>query len=280
MTVYNHFWNPNIALFYNKVINLLEFKQKFDFVFISKLHPYNGINAYDPWPELREKIKQKGKQVIIFLADDEYYTLGDEYIIPDITVKVFKHYVYFGYRDHPIIRPIPLPTNVEFDYTLNWNQKIFDYSFMGTNNYNRGLLKEALQNRQNDGLIKFISYNEDSNPITNKHYYSQFANILNSTKLSLCPPGWRNNECYRTIESAQAGCVILASELLSHWFHEKLPYIKVYDWSDMSIIDEILSKPQTELRDISIETRKWYEDFLSPKAVANYVTNEMLPFIH
>lgn len=275
MTIYNHFWNPNISYFYNKIIDLLDFKKDYNFVFISKLHHYNGPTAMDPWPTLKDELIQKGKEVIIFLADDEYYTLGDEYIIPGITKKIFKHYVYFGYKDHPIIRPIPLPAVVEPNQILKWENRIYDYSFMGVNNPHRAIFRLALERRINDNKTKFTFFYEESQNVKQTPFYHHYANILSNTKLSLCPLGWRCNECYRTIESARFGSIILTSELLPHWYNLPSPYIKVDDWSDLSIIDSILSMPKRELKDLSYNTRKWYEDYLSPRAVADFITREV-----
>jgi hypothetical protein len=279
MVIHNYFWNKDISYFYYKVIDHLKFKDQYDFVFISKLYPYNGPNVKSAWPELKHTLIQNGRPVILFLADDEYYSFGNEYIIPGITQKIFKHYVYFEYKDHPVIRPIPLPVNTRFKQFINWECKIFDYSFMGTNNYSRNILKESLEQRKDDGYVKFLFFNEEYNPknkwIDRSRIFDQYSNILSNTKLSFCPPGWRNNECYRTVEAAAAGCIILASELLPHWYNVPSPYIKIDDWTNMSIIDTILSKPEKELKDISHETRKWYENYLSPKAVAQYITNEL-----
>lgn len=279
MITYNYFWNYNISHFYNKVIDLLDFKRDYNFVFISKLHHYNGPTAIDPWPELREELIRKEKQVIVFLADDEYYTLGDEYIIPEITKKIFKHYVYFGAKDHPIIRPIPLPT-MQSDKSkglIDWKDRIYDYSFAGCNNPYRDILRTALDKRVNDNFSKFLNFYEQAsfNEIQKMPFNKHYMNILNNTKLSLCPLGWRCNECYRTIESACSGSIIVTSELLPHWYNEHSPYIRLDDWSDLSIIDNILSRPERELKDLSYNTRKWYEDYLSPKAVADFITKEI-----
>ena len=276
MTVYNHFWNPNISYFYNRIIDLLVFKKDYDFVFISKFHPYNGPTAIDPWPKLKEELIRNERPVIIFIADDEYYTLGDEYIIPGITKKIFKHYVYFGYKDHPIIRPIPLPAVVEPKRILDWEDRIYDYSFMGVNNPHRSIFRLALEKRINDNRTKFTFFYEESQNVKQTPFYHHYANILNNTKLSFCPLGWRCNECYRTIESARFGSIILSSELLPHWYNLSSPYIKVNYWTDLSIIDTVLSKTKRELKDLSYNTRKWYEDYLSPKAVADFVTREVL----
>lgn len=276
MTVYNHFWVTGISNFYNKVIDLLEFKKDYDFVFISKIHHYHGPNVTDPWPALKEELIRKNRPIITFLADDEYYTLGDEYIIPGLTKKIFKHYVYFGNKDHPTIRPIPLPPVAKPNQYINWENRIYDYSFMGASNPYRNIMRLGLDKRTNDIRTKVFFFYDEVQKDFQTYFYKQYANILSNTKLSLCPLGWRCNECYRTVESARFGSIILTSELLPHWYNQPSPYIKVENWSDMSIIDTVLSKSERELKNLSYETRRWYEDFLSPKAVADFVTKEVL----
>jgi len=273
MTIYNCFWNKSITPFYNRVIELLKLSDEYDVVYISKLHPYNGPDAVDPWPKLKEELVLKGRPVILFLADDEYYTSGDEYIIPGITKKIFKHYVYFDYKDHPTIRPIPLPAVAKPKQLLTFDNRVYDYSFMGVNNPYRNKLKLALEAR-NDNNLKFTYFfNESHGHLL--PFYKQYSNILINSKVSLCPLGWRCNECYRTIESARFGCIILTSELLPHWYNQTSPYFKVDDWSDLSVLDEVLSKSNKELRDLSYLSRKWYEDYLSPEAVAEFITQEL-----
>ena len=277
MTVYNYFWNSNLT-YYSRVVDMLSFREDYDFVFISQTHQYNGPKQINIWPELKQELIRKEREVIIFLADDEYRVSGDEYIIPGITKKIFKQYVNIDLKDHPIIRPIPLPnspiTTQQQPY-LNWSNRIYDYSFMGVIGAHRMQLKQSLLNRDNDVYNKFIFFYEESSnsrPLTPKHYTS----VLSNSKISICPPGWRTNESFRITESARFGCIILAAELIPLWYNIGAPYIKINDWSDLSIIDSVLSNSERVLKDMSYETRRWYEDYLSPEAVAGYITKELL----
>jgi hypothetical protein len=277
MTVYNYLWNSNLT-YYSRIVDLLDFRNDYDFVFISKTHDYNYPRTINIWPELKKELIHKQRPVIIFLADDEYRTLGDEYIIPGITKKIFKQYTNIEFKDHPVIRPVPLPnspTVAQQQPFINWNSRMYDYSFMGVIGSHRLPLKQSLQSRVNDNCNKFVFfYEEGSNnrPLTSK----QYTNVLSNSKLTLCPPGWRCNESFRIVECARFGCIILAAELIPLWYNVPSPYIQIKDWSDLSVIDNLLAKSERELKDISYETRKWYDDYLSPEAVAKYVTKEVL----
>lgn len=280
MRIYNHLWNfGSESSFYYDVVSRLDLKVAHDIVLITKLYPYNGNNLPDPWIDLKPKLIQNNKPVIIFLCGDEYYSGGEEYIIDGITTLIFKQYTSFSYVNHPKFRPIPLSlinAQRDFSLTIPINQRIYDYSFMGIVNPGRQALQEQLLLRCNDKWIKTINFYNDWQDISNQTYFwNRYLQILQSSKLAFCPAGWRSNESFRMIEAAKSGCIIAATELIPHWYNINSPYIKIDSWNDISIIDEILSRSEKELQQLSNATIDWYNECLSSKAIARYVNQEV-----
>lgn len=275
MVIYNELWHPHESLFYYDTISRVKLDKPHDFVLISKLHSYNGTYT-DPWPGLKQTLIQNNKPVVMFLCGDEHYEIGNEYYIEGITTLIFKQYTYY-LNTHPSIRPIPLGLlNAYKDYLpLPIHQRVYDYSFTGICHESRYKLREQLEHKQ-DNYLKFVQFYEGWIDASNRiQYWDRYQQILQSTKLSLCPAGPRSSETFRTIESARCGSIIVSTEMIDHWYNKHSPYVKVNNWEDLSIIDQLLSKTEKELQELSTETYNWYQNYLSPQAIANYVTQEV-----
>lgn len=275
MLIYNELWHPKESLFYYNVISQLKLNKSHDFVLISKLYDYN-INYQDPWPKIKEEIIKKGKPVVMFLCDDEHYSIGDEYYVEGITTLIFKQYTYY-YNEHPFIRPIPLGlVNAHNDFVnLPLKHRVYDYSFMGTYYDCREGFKRNLAQRD-DKRVKAVEFYDGWDDMKDRlHLWNNYQQVLQSTKLSLCPCGPRSCECFRVIESARCGCIIISTEIIPHWYNLQSPYIKIDNWNDLSVIDQVLDKSEKELQELSDKSYRWYENYLSPKAIAQYVTQEV-----
>lgn len=276
MVIYNHLWHQSEALFYYDVISRVALNQDHDFVLISKLYPYN-VSYSDPWPELKEELIRKGKPVVMFLCSDEFYSGCEEYYIPGITTLIFKQYTFYHSKDHPHFRPIPLGLiNSTRDFlNLPLNQRVYDYSFLGTRHDGRIGMQNALESK-NDNKVKCVQFYIDWMDIEGRRdYWNKYTQILQNSKISLCPAGPRSNESFRIIESARCGCIIAATELIPHWYNLTCPYIKLDSWEDLSPIDSTLNKTENELQELSDKTYKWYQECLSSKAIAEYVSVEV-----
>jgi hypothetical protein len=99
-------------------------------------------------------------------------------------------------------------------------------------------------------------------------YMTEMAN----SKICLAPRG-TSFETFRHYEAASAGCVVVSDRLPQTWFYRNIPFIFVKDWRKVDqILDRLLQDP-VKLRTLHEQTLKWWNDRLSPAALAHYVVS-------
>lgn len=102
----------------------------------------------------------------------------------------------------------------------------------------------------------------------------QYADFLNSTKVSLCLPGNCSPETFRFYESAKAGCIVVSATMPANGLYESHPGIQVDDINDVNGVAEILQsmleapEGHAALQQRSLQT---WESHYSPPAVAAMV---------
>lgn len=243
----------------------------------------------DVTPAIRSVNK---KNILIWISDE----LG--YYPSDLSHKfdfIFKSYIK---QTEGNISPFPLgyvtevpefpykdisqrKYNVFFSGNLNPNRRPFYYSLC------RRLLKilpssfnpkYLINHYTKDHILKIKSSFDNNFPhpsiirFTNKFMSGispeEYGKILSDTKIVLCPKGFHSTECYRHYEAMRAGCVIISEKLPNTYLYKDSPIIQVDNWNNIyGIVEDLLSN-NTRLNELSLASRKWYEDTLSEKATA------------
>jgi hypothetical protein len=215
---------------------------------------------------------------IVFSTSDEKHQQPISDHLQKNVSFVFKNYYPNGGAVDARVFPLPLGylTGFSGNDSVPINDRPFDYSFSGTINMSgREKMYQQLQHRQNDGRQKFCQITNGWGKGLNMNEYSQ---LLSSTKIALCPSGYISKESFRIFEAARCGCVLLVDTIPTNlWYYDGFPGIIIEDWSNLSVIEELLSDPN-KLCEISKQTSDWYHRCISPKAVANYVTHKMKEF--
>jgi hypothetical protein len=93
-----------------------------------------------------------------------------------------------------------------------------------------------------------------------------------NSKICLAPRG-TSFETFRHYEAACAGCVVVSDRLPPTWFYRDIPFVFVRDWRKIDEILDRLLKDPLKLKTLHEQTLKWYDDRLSPAALAGYVVN-------
>ena len=245
-----------------EIVNNISTNLKYDFVF-------------NTWGN-RIKSEIKNKTIIFIISDETHSMPTTEYFKPNVEM-IFKNYHPIKEK-HPKMRPLPLGYINGFcgENKLKIKDRKIDYSFAGAWNHKRKYLKNAFEERKNDGMQKyfFIVKNwcgKENVGLSIKEYSS----LLSNSKISLCPPGYSSSESFRICESAKCGNIIVAEDPYDFWYNKNLPFFKVESWENLKIINQILSLGENVLQKFSEKTFKWYEDNISPKSVANYIEKQM-----
>lgn len=246
-----------------KIVENISIKLKYDFLFLT-------------WGK-KIKANLKNKTIVFMISDEKHLMPPNEFFNQNIRM-VFKNYHPIN-KIHPKVRPLPLGFIKRFsgENRIKIRNRKIDYSFSGAWNFKRKYLSEAFEQRKKDGRKKyfFIIKNwcgKENVGLSIKDYSS----LLSNSKISLCPPGYSSNESFRTCESAKCGNIIVSEDPYDFWYNRGLPFFKVENWKDLSIIDEIFSKEEDELQEISNKTFEWYQNNISPKAVASYIEKEIV----
>jgi hypothetical protein len=104
---------------------------------------------------------------------------------------------------------------------------------------------------------------------------SEFAARLADTRIALCPPGFMSNETIRHFEAMSLGCAVISAQLPGSSLYADSPIVQIRDWG--SLRREMLSLLGDEhrLRTISNDSLAWWNNVLSPEAMA-YKTYTLL----
>jgi hypothetical protein len=95
--------------------------------------------------------------------------------------------------------------------------------------------------------------------------------MLHSSKVALCPGGWKSNETFRLFEAMRAGCVIVTSVLPDVRLYRDAPLIQVSDWTKLeSCVDDLIETP-SRLAELQDATCAWWRDVCSEQAYAAYI---------
>lgn len=220
-------------------------------------------------------------------------------LIPLDQVKNNYHHIFAQYYwDNDNITSIPLGCfNFSKKDSPPIDERMYDTSFVGCLNKNRvelasvitGIPKTimALGFYFNDPLtMKLI--NHMANWTNKKTFYKfnvdfnmgisgdNYLAILQNSKISLCPRGWSNIETYRLYESLESGCVVITEKLPDRPYFKNIPAIQVNNWKEgMQIAADLLKDQSSLLTRIGEESRKFYEEKLSPEATAKIIISKL-----
>jgi hypothetical protein len=120
----------------------------------------------------------------------------------------------------------------------------------------------------------------DSTIIFNQTFRSgfaenEYAKILSDSRICICPRGFSTPETIRHYEAMRLGCVLLSSPLPNSPYYFGSPIIEIPSWRNIrKKIISMLSN-QEELCSISNATLNWWNERISPNAVAETVQKEI-----
>lgn len=216
----------------------------------------------------RKKLPKTKKKPILILVGDEGHR-GDIWNFLDYSDLIFKNYATLS--PNPRIIPLPLPINPNFHRYehIEIAKRPYDYCLLA--NCSNGLRFQIYN--------KLVDYYEEINKngyiLGNSGYFklpiSEYSKILHLSKICICPPGY-SNETTRYVEAAAAGCILVCPQRLPFWYYQNKYEFGIPDWNLLpELLNRILDLPESEMNLVGDTTRNYYEEFLSPYAVAVYM---------
>lgn len=236
--------------------------------------------------QFRTTIKDGKKNVMIMLSDEAG-------IIPPFLnklYKVFRTYNRKGLYDESKIYPIPcgycaqvgmksLPKpESKYNYAEQEHKNIkdrqYDLFFSGQLGPNRGQMAQQLSKIKHN----FNSYIQITGGFGQGFCTEDYFNILNDSKIAIVPNGAVIPESFRFFESFESGCIVVTSypfenSNFNHWYYENCPAIKINNWNDLTV--ELIENLLDNQEELSNKSKEYYNKYLSSKAVANYIKNNL-----
>jgi hypothetical protein len=217
-----------------------------------------------PKPRLAVPAKVDSESVVIIVSDELYRIPKN---IP--ALAVFKQYVA---NDDRYSIPFPLGVRTGFPNlpVQPIKDRSIDIGFVGQGYPHRLSFLNRLRNHPE--LKRYnIHFNcEGGIPIT------EYAKLLNNTKISICLPGYLGPETFRYYESIKSGCIIVSAKMPANALYQPDPGFQVNDINDVDRLAGILSSVLEQraehdlLQQRSLAT---WEQRYSPQAVANAISN-------
>jgi len=238
----------------SKVISILY--DKFDdnyelYIFCSDSHPS---------VEKNDKFK-----IVIHPGNETYFDTRD-YDKVDVVFRYYNSHMC----DNTKIFSIPIGYNSSGKNEINFENltpiadRTNDVFFIGQKNHRHDFINYVNISDFKENVIFSAGFR---NGFEIYDYYNQ----LNNSKICLVPRGL-SRETFRYIEAFASGCIVITAEKLNTWYYEESPaiFIKNWDITVDSIIKNLLKSDLSELQKNGLE---YYEKFLSPVSIANYITN-------
>ena len=193
---------------------------------------------------------------------------------------VFRYY-FNEYCDNVKVFPINIGynswglKNIIFNNQKKLSERGKDVFFVGQ-------LKDNIRNDFRDAAMTLTTKYDIrfSNGFRQGVPFMEYLDILSDTKICLVPRGV-SNETFRLSEAFASGCIVITTVKSSHintWYYENLPAVFINNWSELneSLIKKILSSDIDKKYE---ENLKYYDDYLSPEANANFIVLTINDFL-
>jgi hypothetical protein len=104
---------------------------------------------------------------------------------------------------------------------------------------------------------------------------AKYSEIMSNTKIALVPCGSASLDTFRFYEAARCGCIIISCPQNHYEFMTGSPHIETTRWEGLDLGIRLLLKEQKLFPKVSLGTRLFWEQNLSPAGTANYIYNKV-----
>ena len=274
--VFEHTYLKNIIAQLQNQLGTKFFDFEFEIVFFDLKNHYRRVSP-------------SKKRVVIVIGE-----LADCLEFDDSLI--FKTYYQHSRAPSRNVFPFPLGYNGKLDWPEEINQSEKQISVFFSGNLHKGRenmydffsglrflpfpMKVRLQNflgRTFDhwydgGYIRF------TNGFATGLSPSQYLQKIVNAKIALCPPGSVKMETFRHYEALRAGCLVVSEQLPETPFFKNSPIIQTDSWPEAHGRIEHLLENLEEYSDLASKSLQWWEEVLSERAVAKYLSRIILEF--
>ena len=221
---------------------------------------------------------------IVISTSRETHDVPNEFFRDDVFL-IFQHYFMLDPWGYPIDNPLvyPMPHGPFRDLNLKSIKPIperkYDFSFVGQipdtgtrDSFKRNL--DKVIETTGDKFNFFVKYTDGFSKGLSPEEY---LDLLNDSKISLCPQGANSDETFRFFESIMMGSIPLVETLPRFWFYETAPHFK-NKWRDLdrtlSLMLNFLQTP--DCRPVLSGLADYCNLTLCPHNLANHLKEQVL----
>ena len=243
---------------------------------------YRVIIKYDnkPTPYYFDKLKN-----IEFALSRETHAKPTSFSRDDIHAIFQNYFMLDKWGDgisNPLAFPLPIGTFVDFDDAPEVKplpERKYDFSFIGQlpHTGTRDCFKKNMDNMfkeiSSNKFNYFLEYTDGFNEgLSTKEYLE----LLNDSKIVLCPPGAYSLETFRFFEAVKMGAIPMVEGLPKFWYYLNAPFV----YSKWQKLDKHLSMSlnflnSSESRGVFMSVAQYNNTVLNEKALAKYLTKRL-----
>ena len=226
-----------------------------------------------PWTDDRPSLdfSDKEPQIVILRSDESHKPVDYKNCL------VFRNYI------HPQTpaeneRPIPLPAADRFTppiVPILERQLIASFSGFAGNNHRKEAVNNLAELKKTYQRI-YVNVTEGFGKGLSREEYSS---LMSETMLAICPFGG-SYETFRLTEALKAGCIPVQVRRPLQWYDPAKEAIWIDRWDDLpDVINAFFDTKPLVLKQRSELCKTFYEENLTPKAVANYINKEWAKYL-
>jgi hypothetical protein len=181
-----------------------------------------------------------------------------------------------------IVHPMPIGTFVNFDNAPEPKpipERKYDFTFVGQipNTGTRDCFKRNLDKLMIESDRKFkykVIYTDGfSRGLASEDY----INLLNDSKIVLCPSGASSPETFRFFEALKMGALPMVDRLPAFWYYLNAPFAKTSWWFIEHSLCEVLNSLNSKMcRNISYQIASYNMTILNPSWMGRHLSSVVL----
>lgn len=268
--------------YFKRILDFLDLNDEYNFV-VGIIHTEKEKN------DVLGKIDNTKKNILIQISEETEGPYQSE--LYDAFYKVFRTYNNNGKIDNQKIFPIPcghisrflsksIQNEVELPKLKNINDREYDIFFTGQHHHGLENKERYFCHQSIKNLKNFKTLTNLTNGFGQGYTLDEYYSILNDSKISAVPCGYSVRESFRFFESFTMGCIVVttlpfnSSNYSNIWYYKNCPAIYIPSWENLT--ENLINNILEHKNDIFIQNQSYYQNCLSPKAVANYIKNKII----
>mgnify|MGYP003119740583 FL=1 len=226
------------------------------------------------------------KHNVVFCTSKEIHIPPKEFARDDVLI-IFQHYFMldrWGYPVHnPLSYPLPLGTFKDPDPSLEIKplpEREYDFCFMGQipHTGTRDAFKRGLDRVMNESGDKYKYFVKITNGFNKGLDRDEYFDVLNNSKLCLCPQGAHSPETFRLFEALSVGAIPIVDKLPKLWYYERCPFLNVdRSWYtlDDTLVENLNFLQTSNCRQMLYSLADYCQTVLNPAALAGMLEEKV-----